>query len=166
MIILETKRLILRQFELADTEEIFLFSREKALLKWIPDQVYADPAEARETLEFLMAQYEPARLPYVLAVATREGVLIGHVGLSVIKQGVEIGFAIGERYQNRGYAAEAAGAYAEWGKRRFGLTEIYGIVDVYNAASCRTLEKAGFVYLKADAGGEFGIPAQRKIYIK
>ncbi|WP_353958623.1 GNAT family N-acetyltransferase [Sporolactobacillus laevolacticus] len=42
--------------------------------------------------------------------------LIGHVGLSKISDGVEIGYAIGMDYQGNGYATESVGAFSIWAK--------------------------------------------------
>jgi len=165
MTILTTDRLALRHFTLDDTEEIFRFSQEESLKKWIPNQVYASLDEARETLEFLISRYKNDEYPYVLAVETKEGVLVGHAGLSEIAGGIEIGYAIGEQFQRRGYAAEAVRAFAAWGKARFGLTEIYGVVKTGNAASIGVLEKAGFICRGTDTKGAFDKPDRRIIYV-
>ena len=167
MNMIETQRLNMREFTLLDTETIYEFSQEESLKKWLPDQVYADIDEARETLEFLISKYGKKEFPFVMAVVKRDSnELIGHVGLSKIKQGIEIGYAIGQKHQNKGYAKEAVNAYAEWAKEEFCLEKIYGIVKDENYASCTVLEKAGFKYVKDDTEGEFDRNTLRRIYIK
>jgi len=167
MYILETERLIIRKFTLKDTEIIYEFSQEEALKKWIPDQVYADLDEAKETLEFLISKYERKEFPYVVAVVKKDtDELIGHVGLSVIKQGIEVGYGIGEKYQNKGYAGEVVDAYTTWGKKEFSLDKIYGVVECENYGYCKVLQKAQFTFLKDDVDSEFDKKSLRKIYIK
>ena len=96
---METKRLIIRDLLLSDAEAIFYFSQEDSLKQWLPDQVYSDIYEAKETLEFLISKYPHKELPFVLAIIEKEpDELVGHVGLSRIKQGIEIGYAIGKQH--------------------------------------------------------------------
>src|ERR1043166_3515727 len=71
----------------------------------------------------------PRHPPYVLGVwlsASHE--LIGHVGFSPCEYGVEVGYAIGDAYQNRGYAKQAVFAATTWALCRFDLPFIYAIV--------------------------------------
>jgi len=72
---IETKALVLRPFELGDTAAVHRLSNERSSRQWLPSQVYADEAEAREGLGFLIDQYtspaDPRRGAYVLAVDHR-----------------------------------------------------------------------------------------------
>ncbi len=143
------KRLHLREFNATDDQKVFFMSREAGMLRWIPDQVYEDLEETRQVLGFLMEQYQPdadpASVPIVFAVVISETCdLIGHVGLSPIAGGVEIGYAIESCQQGRGYAAEAVELMIEWAFSQFRLDSIQGIVAAENIASARVLEKAGF----------------------
>lgn len=81
--------------------------------------------------------------------------LVGHVGSSEIKQGIETG-----------YASEAVAAFGNWGKRESGVEDICGIVDSKNYASIKVLENAGFHLVKNDAEGDSGKSACRKIYMQ
>ncbi|WDV45710.1 GNAT family N-acetyltransferase [Clostridiaceae bacterium M8S5] len=150
MNIITTDRLIVREFSLEDTEEVYKFSQEESLKKWMPDQVYEDIQVAKKVLEFLISKYtsnlENIDYPYVMGVELKDTKLIGHVGLSKIKEGIEIGYAIGEDYQRKGYASEVVKAFAKWSKENLNLPVLYGVVKSDNIASCKTLEKAGFTY--------------------
>jgi len=129
--------------------------------------VYADIDEAKETLEFLISKYKKKEFLFVMAVEEKDSnELVGHVGLSVIKQGIEIGYAIGQKYQNKGYASEAVNAYSTWTKKEFCLDKVYGVVKCENYTSCKVLEKSQFTHLKDDIEGEFDRKSHRKIYIK
>ncbi|MDP6418460.1 MAG: GNAT family N-acetyltransferase [Candidatus Krumholzibacteria bacterium] len=146
---IETESLVLRPFEIGDTATVYALSTEPASRKWLPSQVYADEAEARETLEFLREQYsrpaDPRSGPYVLAVDHRgDDTLIGHVGLSPLDGDVEIGFSIAEAYQGQGLAVEAVSAACLWAFGRFGLSRILAIAAQSNQGSRKVLARAGF----------------------
>jgi [ribosomal protein S5]-alanine N-acetyltransferase len=149
--------LTIRAFTMADVSKVFQMSQEKGMRQWIADQVYHDEAQTTDVLKFLKSQYHddasPAISPCVLGVCLRStNELIGHVGLSPAKDGVEIGYAIAEAHQGRGYATEAVTAMALWGHKAFGLPKILGIVAADNVGSCRVLEKSGFVFSKEHFG--------------
>ena len=164
--LLETKRLNITNFNISDAKEIFEFSQENSMKQWIPNQVYGDIKEAKETLEFLISKYDEKQFPFVYAVRLKDDTLIGHVGLSKINQGIEIGYAVGEKFQNCGYATEAVLCYSDWGKKQFGIPALYGIVKYKNMASCKVLQKSGFVFSHDDINHEFDQETLRKIYIK
>ena len=145
MYCVETLRLGIRCFTPADADMIYRLSVEDAYRRWLPDQVYTDKEQAREALDFLMSKYDGREFPYVLAVVEKSsGDLIGHVGLSRIPEGVEIGYAIGYEHQGRGYATEAVAAFSDWAKKEFSVQELFGVVRTDNTASRKVLEKAGF----------------------
>lgn len=147
------EKVFLRKFALTDAGKIFQMSIEEGMKQWIPDQVYDDINQAREVLEFLIEQYDseagPVEVPIVLGVCLNENnELIGHVGLSPVDGGVEIGYAIEESQQRKGYASDAVKTVCNWGKTFYGLEKIAGIVAAENTGSCRVLEKAGFRLLE------------------
>ncbi len=56
-----------------------------------------------------------------------------------------IGYTIAKPFWNRGLATEAVAGLTDFAFGRFGLHRITASVDPRNVASCRVLEKAGFV---------------------
>jgi ribosomal-protein-alanine N-acetyltransferase len=145
-----TRRLVLRAFTAADVPKLFAMSQEAGMRRWIPDQVYRDEAHAAE-VESRLAAFtaqppDPRVRPFVLGIEL-DGVLVGHVGLSAARGSVEIGYAVEDERQGRGIASEAVRAIAEWALDELALPEVLGIVGKGNIASCRVLEKAGFVMI-------------------
>ena len=150
---LATQSLLIRPFLPEDAQEVCLLSQEDAYRTWLSNQVYKDEIEARSALEFLISKYSdpgnPRLGPYVLAIEHRmDRTLIGHVGFSPFDDDVEIGFAIGERYQGRGLATEAVVAASQWALETFALERILGIASAVNIASKRTLIRARFAHEK------------------
>ncbi|MFT3700158.1 MAG: GNAT family N-acetyltransferase [Kofleriaceae bacterium] len=146
---IETPRLRLRVLCEADTDRAFAMSRDPLLVRFLPDQVYRDEAHAAAVVRALIAASvarDPRVRPYVMGVVLRDGgELVGHVGFSAVPDGVEIGYAIDERFNGRGMASEAVGAAARWALATFGLDAVLGIVEDENPASIRVLEKSGFI---------------------
>ncbi|NLF96788.1 MAG: GNAT family N-acetyltransferase [Candidatus Riflebacteria bacterium] len=161
--------LFLRKFVPEDADKVFKMSIENSMRKWIPDQVYRDVTHAQEVLAFLIDQYQedvsPATAPVVLGVCLAEtGELIGHVGISPIEDEVEVGYAIEEKHQGKGYATMALRAMCDWALTEFALPHILGIVATENHASCRVLEKAGFRLLCEEIGKMHGKDCLRRKY--
>ena len=165
----ETPHLLIRHFTLDDTAVIYRLSQEEGLKRFIPDQVYKDEAEAAGVLSFLIAQYadpEAARSgTYAQAVELKEsGELIGHVGLSPAGGEMEIGYAIAEAHQGKGYATELVRETVRWALEDEGLPCVLGIVDSDNLGSIRVLEKAGFALMEERERKLHGIMALVRSY--
>ena len=156
--LLKTERLYLRKYTLDDVEKNYLYSQEESRKKGIPNEVYADIQASKENVEFILSCYEKSGFPYVYAVILRDTEeYIGHVSLSEIPEGIEIGYAICEKHQGKRYATEIVKAYVEWGKKELGLEKIYGEVYPDNTASKKVLENAGFTFVKNDLSRNYSI---------
>lgn len=65
-----------------------------------------------------------------------------------IKGEVEIGYGVGERHANHGYASEAVGTLTAWGLSQHGVSAVIAETEHWNEASKHVLEKNGFVVYK------------------
>lgn len=148
---LETRSLFLRRIVSDDAPDLFALSNEDAARTWLPSQIYRDESHARAAVEFLVGQYSrpgnPRRGAYVLAIDHKaDRRTIGHVGFSPFGDDVEAGFAVAQRYQGQGLAAEAVVAACAWAITTFALDRILGITSAANTAARHTLVRAGFVH--------------------
>ena len=139
----------LRKFVDEDAEKILQMSREESLARFLPDQVYQDYEEASNVLKYLIRSYDETagsgNRPYVLGVILNKSrELIGHVGISKIEDGFEIGYAIEKKHQGFGYAKKAVAKMLHFLETTTKLNEIFGIVDPENTPSMNILEKSGF----------------------
>jgi len=165
----QAQAVFLRKFVPEDADKLFQMSIESSMRTWIPDQVYRDVAHAQEVLAFLIDQYQddvsPTTAPVVLGVCLVEtGELIGHVGISPLRQDVEVGYAIEEKQQGKGYAGMAVRAMCRWALAEFVLPRLLGVVAVDNRYSCRVLEKAGFRLICEETGKMHGIERRLRKY--
>jgi len=152
---IETKNLIIRPFSLFDTEKVYEMSQEAAMKAFLPDQVYESKEQTKEIIEFLMSKYGHQsivdQLPYVLGIELKENnELIGHVGLSRIDKGIEIGYAIEEKYQGHNYATDAVKAMTNLALSNPQVNEIWAVVDLKNMASIRVLEKSDYEHINKE----------------
>lgn len=161
--------IFLREFSPEDAPKVFAMSVEAGMKRWIPDQVYADEARAREVLTYLCEQYkddsDPRNVPLVLGIClegSRE--LVGHVGISPLDEEVEIGYAIEDRHQRKGYASKAIVAMSRWAFRNWDLPHLLGMVDSENVGSSRTLERSGFSFVEEKMQEHHGVVTLVKTY--
>jgi ribosomal-protein-alanine N-acetyltransferase len=100
--------------------------------------------DAREFLKSL-SQRQPETL---FAIAVNDEA-VGGIGFvlhpDVERVSAEIGYWLAEPFWGRGIATEALAALTAHAIRTHGLTRIYAVPFAWNAASCRVLEKAGYV---------------------
>ena len=89
----------------------------------------------------------PEQRPWyaVWMIELQDGTHIGELCFKGVDGGMtEIGYGIGESYQNRGYASEAVTAVSAWALKQDGIESVTAEVDTENTASVRVLEKSGF----------------------
>ena len=149
---LETNRLIVTDFTMDMAKIVSENSLDEDVRRFVPDEVFETEEDARETIEFLMSQYETEDGPLVHPVLTKDGDNVGYVQLAPIDEGWEIGYHIAKRVTGNGYATEAVTAFLPVMAKKKGIDTIYGICLAENAASERVLEKCGFEVFFRGAG--------------
>ncbi len=148
----ETERLRVREFDTEhDTAALYRLSQEQGMRQFLPDQVYDDEEATEKVLRFLVDEYaKPDAVHhgvYVQGVECKTtGELIGHVGISPTDAGREIGYAIGQAHQGKGYATELVAGTLRWCFGN-GFASLLGVVGSDNLRSIRVLEKTGFILI-------------------
>jgi RimJ/RimL family protein N-acetyltransferase len=78
-----------------------------------------------------------------------DGAAVGGIGLvlqsDVDRVSAEVGYWLGEPLWGRGITTDALRAITRHGIEQFGLTRLFALPFARNTASCRVLEKAGYV---------------------
>ncbi len=108
---------------------------------------FPHPYTRRDGKTFLRHMRE-RRPETVFAIAVK-GKAIGAIGF-VLQQDVdrvsaEAGYWLGEAYWGRGIVSEALGAITRYAIEKHGLTRVFAVPFASNQASCRVLEKNGYV---------------------
>jgi [ribosomal protein S5]-alanine N-acetyltransferase len=149
--VLETERLILRQFTPDDAEFIFELLNEPSWIQNIGDRHIRTTDDARSYIvNGPLKSYEKNGFGLWAILIKQTNEPIGMCGL--IKrdtlEDVDIGYALLPRYWSKGYAAEAARATKNYAKNVVELKRLIAIVDPANQGSIRVIEKIGLRYEK------------------
>jgi len=149
--VLETERLILRQFSPADAGLILELLNEPSFIQNIGDRGVRTLADAERYMETgPVASYARNGFGLYLVFLKESHESIGMCGL--IKRDalddVDVGYAFLPRYWSKGYAIESVRAVLEYARNIVQLKRVVAIVDPNNQGSIRVLEKAGFQFEK------------------
>jgi RimJ/RimL family protein N-acetyltransferase len=144
--ILETERLLLRQFSAQDAEFILQLVNEPSFIQNIGDRGVRTLEDARTYISNgPVASYAKNGFGLYLVALKEINEPIGMCGL--IKRDtlddVDIGYAFLPEFWGKGYAVEAARAVKNYARDVIGLKRIVAITDPANEGSIRVLEKIG-----------------------
>lgn len=152
MIVVETERLILRNFHLFDGEamdrifgdvQVMLFGPGIQTKAWVRNWLHDCQENYYQKLGFG---------PWAV-VNKALGEVIGYCGLFHFpdlagQPEIEIGYRLARSFWGHGYATEAVLAVRDYGFNVLCLSRLVAMIDPQNVASIRVAEKAGMQYEK------------------
>lgn len=148
---IETKRLVIRDFERKDEEQLYKIVWQKNVVRYMRD--WSEHGESPESfhgyIDWHQSQkhstdvYENKR--YAIALPDTD-LMIGTVGMGLedTLNEVEMAYFLDEDYQGNGYATEALEALFDWCMSVSDLPYMILTVDCNNEASCKVAKRAGF----------------------
>ena len=144
--VLETERLILRPFMLADAPEVQRLAGERDIASTtltIPHP-YED-GMAEEWISTHQERFDKGEAVAFAITHGKQGYLIGSIGLNIAKEfdRADFGYWIGKPYWNQGYCTEAAQAVVQYGFEILRLNRISASHITRNPASGRVIQKIG-----------------------
>ncbi len=148
---IETSRLVVRDFNRVDAENLYRIVREKDILRFMPDwaEIGESPQEYFRYIDWHQSHvdstdiYENKR--YVIALAdTDEMIGMAGMGLEATLNEVEIAYFMSEEYQRKGYTEEAVNELVNWCFSVSNIKYLILTIDCVNVASCKLAEKCGF----------------------
>ncbi len=148
--ILETERLLLREFVLEDVEDFFRMVSDPDVIRYTGDGAKTIE-EARKGLEERPIQdYRKYGYGRWATVYKPNGKVIGFAGLKYLDDvgDVDLGYRFFKEYWGQGIATEASRAIVAYGFDVLRLPHIIAFADIENKASIRVLEKVGFRFEK------------------
>lgn len=145
MIILETARLILREFNLLDKEELSLILKDKDVM-YAYEHAFNDE-EVDIWLSNQLRRYKDDGFGLWAVILKDTGELIGQCGLTVQKindtEVVEIGYLFKKEYWHNGYAIESAIACKNYAFTVLNIDEVYSIIRINNLPSINVAKRNG-----------------------
>lgn len=144
---LEGERVRLRPLAHADAPALLAVFGDPAVMRYWSTPPLADHAAAMALVQEARVNAQ-AGTGFRWAIAHRaDDALVGTCSLfhlDVPHRRAELGFALGQAWWGRGLASEAIGLAIAHAFGALGLGRVEADVDPRNAASLRTLERAGF----------------------
>lgn len=150
MKIIETERLILREYRQTDFEKLYEILSDQETMKY-----YIKPYDEIGTqrwIDWCINSYKDNKFGLWAIELKDENVFIGDCGISLqnIDNEIlpEVGYHINKKYWRNGYAKEAAKAVLEWGFQNTSYNEFYSYMNYQNIGSYKTAESIGMVKVK------------------
>lgn len=143
---LQTKRTILRRFQLSDLNNMILLESDPEVMKFTPSRIPLSLETTAARLKSLVEK-ESTNAPLgVWAVFLKDTkTFVGWVMLIKTEFEVpEIGFMFVKNYWGKGIATEVVKVLIDFGMKELQYPGIVAITDYDNAASIHILEKLGF----------------------
>ena len=151
--IIETERLILREFVQEDYLSVFIFGSNKEVQKYTGDILLRSENEAKKIIQNIwFSDYKKYGYGRWAVVHKSDNKIIGFSGLKYLPEidETDIGFRLLPKYWSLGIATESAIPILKYGLETLKLNRIVGIADPLNIASCKVLEKIGLTFFKFD----------------
>lgn len=147
MSILETERLVIRDWELSDWEALRPLARDERVLTYIPvDETWTDE-RIRGFVEQAMDLRESRGWILWPVIHRADGLLIGTCGFwHTFLPDIEIGWRLHPDYWGRGLMTEAASVVLQYGWETFGFKRIIAVAQSANKQSIRIMQKLGMVF--------------------
>lgn len=145
-IILETKRLILREFRVDDAEFILNLLNTPGWLKYIGDKNVRTREDAVSYLENgPIKSYKENGFGLWMTLLKNTKTPIGMCGLinRDSLEDIDIGFALLPEYSNSGYGYEIAQATMDYAYDSLGIRKVVAITNSNNIRSIKLLNKLG-----------------------
>ncbi|MEM7563239.1 MAG: GNAT family N-acetyltransferase [Pseudomonadota bacterium] len=152
-VMIETKRLILRQFMLRDLEALKILLGDNEVMESSVDGPL-DSAQIEAWLSEQFAGYKNGDGIEVLAVVNKSTTeLIGYCGLFRFSDidganEIEVGYRLIRSAWGRGFATEAAIAIRDYAFSDLNLPRLIALIEPVNSRSIRVAEKLGMAYEK------------------
>lgn len=150
MIILKTKRLILRTWHESDLEPMSIINQDPLVCEFLAEIV--NKTQTENLIRRFMLHYEIHGFTAYAVELRSNRTLIGFIGLLVatfeadFTPAIEIGWRLDSIYWEQGYATEAAKAIVDFVFTTLRLKEIVSFTAKNNFRSRRVMEKIGMYH--------------------
>ncbi|MCM3184790.1 GNAT family N-acetyltransferase [Priestia megaterium] len=137
---IETSRLLIRKFKYEDWQDVYAYTSDANVMKYILEGVFSKDDAKKFVNENMKGNVK--NFPVVLK---NEKILIGHIVFFNYfgDHTYEIGWVFDSRYHQKGYASEAAKAIMDYGFNTMKLHRIIATCQPENTSSYRVMEKIG-----------------------
>lgn len=137
---------VVRSWSEADVPALVRHADDRTVWLNLRDR-FPHPYTEAHARAFLRSSLEaPLETSFAIDV---DGEAVGAIGIvpgtDVERVGAEVGYWVSRHFQGRGIATAALRGFTRWAFDAFDLTRIFAVPFLRNEASCRVLEKAGYM---------------------
>src|ERR1700738_216236 len=139
-VILETERLLFREYVEDDAKAFFKLNSDPEVLRFVPDKALLNVEQARQILvDHPIADYRKHGFGRGACILKSTGEQIGFAGLKYLEDlgEVDVAYRLMPKYWGQGLATGAGLASVRYGFADLGLKRIIGLVMPENIASVR-----------------------------
>ncbi len=150
MAILQTNRLVFREFTQADVDKLFLLLSDPIVMRYCSGTI--NITGTQKWLDIAIESYKKYGYDYWAVYERSTGAFIGQIG--ILNQEIEgkqencLAFMIGKEYWNKGYATEGAIACINYAFKSLKLKKLIATVEPENLQSISVLKKIGMEYTR------------------
>lgn len=145
---LETRRLRLRRLTMRDAQDVFAYSRDPQVARYVLWEAQTSLSDARAYLRFMLRKYRLGE-PASWGIEWKEsGQIIGTIGFMWIQRenaSAEVGYSLARSFWNRGIMTEALQEVIRFGFSGMNLNRIEAQHETQNPASGAVMRKCGMV---------------------
>lgn len=147
---LETERLIIREFTFEDLDTLIELRSDDEVNKYLGGKARQNPEAIAKRLKDYIESYEKFGFGASAMIWKETGEMIGWSGLMPLNETgeVELGYGMVKEFWGRGIGCECAVAWLKFGFEKAGLERIVAIAYPENKSSRRIMEKCGMKFEK------------------
>lgn len=150
-ILIETDRLILRELEYTDENDLFEMDSDPQVHLYIENNPVKSIDEITKVIEMLKKQYKENGIARWAVVDKFTNECVGWSGLKYFNQPLnnhnnfyELGYRFKKKHWGKGFATESSRAVLDYGFNNLSADSVFAIVDPKNESSKKVLNKLGF----------------------
>jgi ribosomal-protein-alanine N-acetyltransferase len=145
---LETERLIIRQFTFDDLEALIDLRSDEDVIRYIGKRKLQNPEAIAKRLGFYIDCYAKYGYGMCALVWKETGEMIGWCGLQPLEETgeTEVGYGMSKKFWGRGIGYECARAWLEYAFTKTAARRIVAVAAPENKGSRRIMEKCGMRY--------------------
>jgi RimJ/RimL family protein N-acetyltransferase len=150
-VIAETKRLVIREFEFNDLEDLYSLMSDRKVMRFSPFGVLDKKKTEKMLLEF-MKSYRYKGFGRWALNDKEKGDFVGLCGVSIIeldgKEELAFGYRIRKEFWGNGLATEAGLVVKDYIFKKLKIKRVIALIANENRASLKVAEKLGMRFLK------------------
>lgn len=140
---LVTERLLLRRPGLIDAADLYAYTSDPRVTRYMVWRTHTSPSETVDFLESCVQRWDSGE-EFGWAIAVKpEQRAIGMIACRIEVPQADFGYVLHRDFWGRGYATEAVQAVIGWLSQLPELDRIWATCDAENLSSARVLEKCG-----------------------